>query len=299
MEEQVKMLQNLGLQEYQAKAFSALLARSEATAIDIAEISGVPLTKLYAVLKSLEDLGFLKSSLSRPKIYRPIDVNNVVEMMIAKKQDKINEIVKKKDEITLSLNDLYNHGKKYETPKNLVWFLPNLEAGIYEISRLMSSAKNSFYSIGKTNDYRIAHTNHILSNAWGEATLTKGINSKIIKPPISFNDLRLFYTPLLNSLRKRKNKRKINFVTKPNIEVRTLPEEKINFFMMIKDDDAMSMGLKGLSSKNSYCGLLIYDKNVVNGMIDYFLSLWEVAKPEKEIYKNTLIFIIKRLMTFS
>lgn len=50
----VEKLKRVGLTEYEAKAYLALLNAHLSTATQISEKSGVPRTKIYAVLESLE-----------------------------------------------------------------------------------------------------------------------------------------------------------------------------------------------------------------------------------------------------
>ena len=89
MEKYIEWLKSIGLQEYQAKAYVALLSRADATANEIAETAKIPATKVYTVLLSLENMGFIKSTLSRPKRYRPIDINSSVESLIQRRKSKI------------------------------------------------------------------------------------------------------------------------------------------------------------------------------------------------------------------
>jgi len=57
MESVVEKLQQVGLTEYEAKAYSALLNTHLSTATQVSEKSGVPRTKIYTVLKALKNKG--------------------------------------------------------------------------------------------------------------------------------------------------------------------------------------------------------------------------------------------------
>ena len=144
MKEQVSMLQQLGLTEYQAKVFAALLSRSESTAPELAKLSGVPVTKIYSILKSLENMGFLKSSLTRPKMYRPVDAQVAVDSILLRKQEQVNEMLDKRKKMISSLDKLYDtHGKKYEDPENLVWLVTGSKNLMNEVINLCKHAKKS------------------------------------------------------------------------------------------------------------------------------------------------------------
>jgi sugar-specific transcriptional regulator TrmB len=60
MENVVEKLQRVGLTQYEAKAYVALLNMHLSTATKVSEKSGVPRTKIYAVLETLKDKGFTR-----------------------------------------------------------------------------------------------------------------------------------------------------------------------------------------------------------------------------------------------
>lgn len=65
-------LRQLGLTEYGAKCYVALLSLKDAEASSIAEAAEVPRTKVYATLKDLADDGWVVAQGGRPVRYKPI-----------------------------------------------------------------------------------------------------------------------------------------------------------------------------------------------------------------------------------
>ena len=61
----------LGLTEYEATALEELLALGRTTAPNLAEATGIPKARIYGVLESLSDRGFVKVIPGRPKEYQP------------------------------------------------------------------------------------------------------------------------------------------------------------------------------------------------------------------------------------
>ena len=61
----------LDLGEYERAALSELLALGRTTAPNLAEATGVPKARIYGVLESLADRGFVKVIPGRPKEYQP------------------------------------------------------------------------------------------------------------------------------------------------------------------------------------------------------------------------------------
>ncbi len=64
-----KALEKIGLTSYEIKTFSSLLKSGEQTASDLSQKSGVPYSKIYEVLGSLEEKGWIGSDESRPTKY--------------------------------------------------------------------------------------------------------------------------------------------------------------------------------------------------------------------------------------
>lgn len=64
-----KALERIGLTSYEIRTFSALLKSGELTASDLSQKSGVPYSKIYEVLGTLEEKGWIGSDDSRPTKY--------------------------------------------------------------------------------------------------------------------------------------------------------------------------------------------------------------------------------------
>jgi len=71
------MLDRLGLTEYEATALRELLTLGRTTAPNLAEATGIPKARIYGVLESLSDRGYIKIIPGRPKEYQakpPADI---------------------------------------------------------------------------------------------------------------------------------------------------------------------------------------------------------------------------------
>ena len=69
--EPTDLLQELDLREYEATALAHLLRAGRTTAPDVAEATGIPKARIYDVLDSLADRGFVEVIPGRPKHYQP------------------------------------------------------------------------------------------------------------------------------------------------------------------------------------------------------------------------------------
>jgi len=75
-------LHKIGLSEYEAKAFIAMIAKSHATADEVAELSQIPRTSAYKALQGLKDKGFVTVTEGRPAVFHALPVDEAREAVI-------------------------------------------------------------------------------------------------------------------------------------------------------------------------------------------------------------------------
>jgi len=81
-EEAAGMLDQLGLTEYEATALTELLTLGRTTAPNLAEATGIPKARIYGVLDSLSDRGYIKIIPGRPKEYQPKSPEEILDRAI-------------------------------------------------------------------------------------------------------------------------------------------------------------------------------------------------------------------------
>src|SRR3989338_5086003 len=101
-QELVKKIKDyFGLNIYETKVWMALLSKGIASAGEIAEASGVPRSRTYDVLESLEKLGFAIMKLGKPVKYIAVKPNIIIEklksMTIRDADERIQNITKLKN----------------------------------------------------------------------------------------------------------------------------------------------------------------------------------------------------------
>ncbi len=100
---------------YETKVWLALLSRGIASAGEVAELSGVPRSRTYDVLESLEKRGFAITKIGKPVKYisvKPIEViEKIKNITLQEAQEKINSLVNLKDtQEYIELEQLHNSG---------------------------------------------------------------------------------------------------------------------------------------------------------------------------------------------
>lgn len=73
------LLAELGLKEYEATALETLLRTGRTTAPNLSETTDIPKARIYGVLDSLADEGYVKIIPGRPKQYQPKHPEEIVE----------------------------------------------------------------------------------------------------------------------------------------------------------------------------------------------------------------------------
>jgi sugar-specific transcriptional regulator TrmB len=74
-----RTLENIGLSEYESRAYVALVASGTSSASFVADIAQIPRTSAYRTLQSLEDKGFARAKAGRPKKFTPTDPSELGE----------------------------------------------------------------------------------------------------------------------------------------------------------------------------------------------------------------------------
>jgi sugar-specific transcriptional regulator TrmB len=80
-EKAVELLQDLGLKEYEAKAFIALTQIPNGTAREVSEISDVPRTRVYDAVESLQAKGLVEIQHANPKQFRAVPIDEAVSTL--------------------------------------------------------------------------------------------------------------------------------------------------------------------------------------------------------------------------
>lgn len=86
-----KVKNYFGLNIYETKVWLALLSKGLASAGEIADISGVPRSRTYDVLESLEKQGFAMQKIGKPVKYFAVKPTAVIEKLKKRALDDMNE----------------------------------------------------------------------------------------------------------------------------------------------------------------------------------------------------------------
>jgi HTH-type transcriptional regulator, sugar sensing transcriptional regulator len=122
-------MESLGLTSYETKVYLSLLETGSMTASNISKKSSVPYSKIYEVLNSLEDKGWLEIDSSRPQKFFPKSPLTALEAMRMRIE---NDIRDNENLIVGELMPIYQKSGIREKPE--IWVV----RGIYNIAAKVS-----------------------------------------------------------------------------------------------------------------------------------------------------------------
>ena len=132
-----KALEKIGLTSYEIRTYTALLKSGELTASDLSQKSGVPYSKIYEVLGTLEEKGWIGSDDSRPTKYFAKSPSTGLETT---KQKMDSDFSENNSVIVNELIPLYEKSGTSEKPD--IWFLSGTINIAAKILEMVESCRN-------------------------------------------------------------------------------------------------------------------------------------------------------------
>ncbi len=128
-------LREMGLNAYEIDAYITLLEVGQMTAMDISQEAKVPYSKMYEVLNSLKEKGWIKSSETRPFKYYPVPPLEATRSTKLRLEDKY---LVWENTVTQTLQPLYEKRELVERPDMLI--LRGQQAVLSKIEEVLKKA---------------------------------------------------------------------------------------------------------------------------------------------------------------
>jgi sugar-specific transcriptional regulator TrmB len=128
-------LHEMGLNAYEIDAYITLLKGGEMTAMEISQDAKVPYSKMYEVLNSLKEKGWLKSGESRPTKYFPVPPLEAARTTKLRLEDKYQNW---ENTVTESLQPLFEKREIVERPDMLI--LRGQQAVLNKLEEVLSKS---------------------------------------------------------------------------------------------------------------------------------------------------------------
>jgi sugar-specific transcriptional regulator TrmB len=245
-------LMAIGLTSYESEAYAALVRWGILDANSLARNSGVPLPRIYSVLRGLEAKGFVLEKPGRPVMYRAVFPGTAVRKHVESQTEVLEE---KERQIVREMSKIKG---MHTEPSNSVWSVDGRRNVYAELERMIKSAKDHIYIIKTENGaIRLWKTHrHLCRKA-----VERGVKIRLIVP---VTDQTAEY---VRGLRKY-------------MEVRHLDGSRINV-RMVSYDCRQVMLFEPLPDDTEVCGDdtgILLGERYAKFMENLFDSIWSNLK---------------------
>jgi len=135
-EEARKVLREIGLTDYETRAYLILLEQGVMTASEVSEHGGVPYSKVYETLNSLERKGWIEAEKGRPSRYFPKAPSEALEAARLRLEDMVSGW---RCVVLGELQPLYERRELLEKPD--IWILRGEFSILAKLKEMLSGAK--------------------------------------------------------------------------------------------------------------------------------------------------------------
>jgi len=153
-----ELLATLDLTEYEERALEELLLLGRTSAPDLAEATGIPKARIYGVLDSLADDGYIKVVPGRPKMYHPKPPGAILDRAIEARRQEFesyqHELEGIRDSFVETFQPLYESADADVTPtEELIHVVDVGEDSEEETRRLYRTATDRIDILTKSFEY--------------------------------------------------------------------------------------------------------------------------------------------------
>lgn len=189
-QETLDKLEDIGLNMYERKIYSALLGRGVSTAGELSEMTNVPRSRAYDVLESLAEKGFAVIKSNQPMEYVSIPPQQAIENIKKQHQkeleEKLNRLDSFKDsEAVGELEELYSQGLELVEPEEMSGSLKGTHQINQHMGTMFQEAQESIKIVTSENGLNDLHDNH--ADLLQEAR-EQGVNVKVLAPVTDDNE---------------------------------------------------------------------------------------------------------------
>lgn len=135
-------LVDLGLTRYEARAYLALIGRSDATPAEIARMASIPRQRAYDVLASLGERGLVQLVPGQAVRYRAQPPDHVIELLVAVRRRELDRLAQSSTGMAEQLQSLFQRGQDVGNPFDYVEVLRDREHAVERVQQLWTDARH-------------------------------------------------------------------------------------------------------------------------------------------------------------
>ncbi|MGC9114052.1 MAG: TrmB family transcriptional regulator [Candidatus Micrarchaeia archaeon] len=185
-QEILNSLRRLGLNQYETRAYYTLNALGTSTAGELSEKAELPRPRVYDVLTSLQDKGFVALQPGRPVRYASLPLSEAIKTLKKQKEQALLEEIAAMEKISSELSAKMKNTKvaeKFNIDEN-VWTLKGRDAIYSKIGSMLGAAKNHIIISSSTEGVARKFAAY---SAEIEKARSKGVKIKVVSKNVPKN----------------------------------------------------------------------------------------------------------------
>jgi len=261
-------LRDLGLSEYEARAYRALLNTGPTTAKELSRASDVPMGRIYDVLNSIEQYNLVRSqTASRPKKYVAVEPATALDRLL---EDKKRELEEKAEQYQSIVDELSDELDAAEPVEEQFW---TAAVGQEETADLLlerlTAADDRIVMVASdpSPQFNVAEIGESIIEEM-ENALERGVDVDV-----------LMTREMVASLSEEVGRRYRDRLTDdPNFQVRT-SEDVTGTFNLIDDIEVVIQVPNPLGGTEAFAMIDLKDPEFAADVHDEFRPTWSDAEP--------------------
>lgn len=156
-------LNEIGLSEYESRAYLSVLQAGLTTAAEISEASEVPQSRVYGVLETLEEKGFITVQPGRPKKFGPIEPEHALNQYLQYKRENFEDTLSQTRSVgNQFINELNDKNFQYRQNDevDVFWSYKGKNYILNQFGDYCASASDRIWMIMKGNSFRRVVNQH-------------------------------------------------------------------------------------------------------------------------------------------
>ncbi len=150
--------EKLGLTEYEATALQNLLVVGQTTAPNLAEATGIPKARIYGVLDSLADDGYIEIIPERPKVYQPKPPGRILDRAVENHRQEFEQFQRQieglRSEFLDTFGPLYEQATEDVTPTEELFYVVDVgEPSERQTRTIYDASESEIHVLTKSFEY--------------------------------------------------------------------------------------------------------------------------------------------------
>lgn len=153
----VDRLTRVGLTQYEARAYVALIRRDGSTPAEVAQVAGVPRPRIYDVLDSLVTRGLaIQRNPGRAAKYLAVAPAEAMARLIQAHRQELDQLEAQAQAAADELGPAYQEGSRHSDPLEYIEVIHDRDRLTKRYEQLQSSVQHEFLAFSKGPPYAVA-----------------------------------------------------------------------------------------------------------------------------------------------